>query len=368
MYTRHSEITFKNYKHMINKLRDKGMIIDNEYLAIELLKSRGYYNLINRYKEEFTIPNTKNFQPNTHITDLYYYHRIEDDLRNILFKFTINFEQRFKETMSYILAKQLGVSPKKYLDPINFRNKRKAKSITSFILMQVEKCNDNPTKYYKDEYDYVPPWIMLSNLSLGQTRMLFSIFPYSMTKYVVSELLPIHNYRNKKYDYQSSLRLVAYENMGNIRNDSDIDKFVLQLIETTRNMITIIKDFRNAFAHGNRIVNFHSSQSLKYNSLNIFIKENTVTRKEFFNNGLGRNDLFAFLISLILLMDKYDSIYMIDQLSIWEKNNTKSQHSKTSFYKFIKSCRLPTNFIQRLEKIEIEKTIAKEKEDFRQFF
>lgn len=76
---------------MIEKLHSKGLIIDDIQLSISILKSRGYYNLVNRYKEEFYNAGTKTYRENVHLTDLYYYHRVEDDLRNILFKFTINF-------------------------------------------------------------------------------------------------------------------------------------------------------------------------------------------------------------------------------------------------------------------------------------
>ena len=81
----------------------KNLSLGSKRLAIELLKSRGYYNLINRYKHEF-YTDCNMYQEDTSIMDLYLFHRMEDDLRNILFRFTINFEQRFKESMSYTLA------------------------------------------------------------------------------------------------------------------------------------------------------------------------------------------------------------------------------------------------------------------------
>ena len=102
---------------MIDKLRQKGMIIDSNKIAIELLKSVGYYNLVNRYKSEFYLPGKKEYKENIHIEDLYYYHRIEDDLRNILFQFAIKLEQKFKESMAFIISKNFGVKRIEYLDP-----------------------------------------------------------------------------------------------------------------------------------------------------------------------------------------------------------------------------------------------------------
>lgn len=371
MDKKHKDIEFSSYSKMIQKLHDKGMIIDDVPLAIELIKARGYYNLVNRYKAEFYKPNSKEFKSNTHLIDLFYYHRIEDDLRNILFKFTINFEQRFKEALSFSLAQNLGLKTEDYLDPMKFRNKEKAKSITKFILNNIDKCMDNPTYYYKKEYGQIPPWIALSNLTLGQSRMLFSIFPYGMSKYVASELLPIHDMFAEYHEPQPQYFIV--EGWGDPRvlkakSDEDfykaIENATNELIEFFRNMLSIINDFRNAFAHGNRVIAFHSRQSLNYKTLKVFVNEKAVSQNEFFNQNIGKNDLFACLISLILTMDKFDARYLIGQLETWEQDNTQTKIESASFYRFIKSCGLPKNFVERLKNIKIERSKKQKNQEF----
>jgi hypothetical protein len=354
---------------MLNKLRNKGMIIDDG-LAIELLKARGYYNLVNRYKEEFFVSGTTEYLPGTHMVDLFYYHRVEDDLINILFKFTINFEQRFKEAMAFTLAKNFGLKMNNYLDPLRYRNKKQAQKITGFLRAEIERCTDNPTAYYKAEYGDLPPWIMFSNLSLGQSRMLFSVFPSDLTKYVVAELLPIHIDPTDWRETQPEHFIVEEwedKRVLNTKTETDfheaLQKDVRELIELVRNMISIIKDFRNAFAHGHRVLDFHARQRLNFKSLRVFVGKKTFTDAEFFNDNLGKNDLFAFLLSLVVLMDKFDSLYLIDQLKTWEAANTQSKMSSNTFYKFIKSCHLPKDFVARLGQIEIEKSRKQRNEE-----
>lgn len=369
----HKPIKFHTYPYMIDKLRKKDLIIDSNTIAIEILKSRGYYNLINKYKSEFLIPETANFKENTRLTDFYLYQRLEDDLRNILFKFTISFEKKVKEAMSYILAKEFGVSLKDYLDPYKFRNKTKAISITDNLKDSITLCSSNPTLYYKKEYDDVPPWIMFSNITLGQTRMLFSIFPKKLTNYVTYEMLPTYANDRRSSRNQSRLDYYAmdffYYGSKYYKNDivfnKAVQKNITALVEFYRNMLTLINQFRNNLAHGNRLMHYKSKQSLKYSHVRIYASKKVFSEEEFFTNGLGKNDLFAFMLSLVITLDRYDSIYFIQQLEAWEKANTSSPDTKKAFKAFIKSCGLPGNFIERLRKINIEKTNKQANEELK---
>lgn len=314
---------------MINKLRNKGMIIDDDKLAIELLKSVGYYGLVNKYKSEFYIQGKKEYQENVHLIDLYYYHTIEDELRNILFQSIIHLEQRFKESMAYIIAKELGVKRTDYLIPNKYRRVNKAKKIITFLNETIEKCQDNPTKYYKNEYNDLPPWIMLSNLSFGQARMLFSIFRFNWSKYVTIQLLNL-NERKQVFLHET------------------IDNQEFVLIEFTRNIISIAYQFRNNLAHGNRLIHYHSKESLKINGLRLFANVQVLSNEEYYSNNLCHNDLFALMVSLVIVLDKRDSAFFINQLNLWQNSNFSNTKKDKQFNKFINSCELPVDFVKRL--------------------
>ncbi|WP_420223145.1 Abi family protein [Pediococcus acidilactici] len=370
--SKHKPIKFHTYPYMLDKLRKKDLIIDSNTIAIEILKTRGYYNLINKYKSEFYIPGTTRFKENTSLTDFYWYQRLEDDLRNILFKFTITFEKKVKESMAFILAKEFGVSINDYLDPYKFRNKSKAISITNNLKKSIESCLNNPTLYYKNEYGDVPPWIMLSNITLGQTRMLFSIFPKKLTSYVVYEMLPTKANDSRSIRVPSRLDYYVMDFMHYSHKDMENDhvfnkatqKWVSLLIEFYRNMFTLINEFRNNLAHGNRLMHYYSRQELKYSHISIYASEKVISKNEFFEKSLGKKDLFAFMMSLIITLDRYDSLYLIEQLSAWKATNTSAPDTKKVFDSFITSCGLPSDFIERLKKIEVEKTNKQANKEF----
>lgn len=365
------DIQFHDYYYMIDKLRQKGMIIDDNRIAIELLKSVGYYNLINRYKSEFYLPTKKEYGENVHIEDLYYYHRIEDDLRNILFQFAIKLEQKLKESMAFTLSKNMGVKRTYYLNPYNYRNKNKAIKITGFLNHEIDKCKDNPTKYYKLKYGDVPPWIMLSNISFGQARMLFTIFPRKMTEYVMIQLLPINS--KNKYELEDFiLDELIDDNTYHDHTDEEIDKIVStdkdMFIEFVRNIISLVHDYRNNLAHGNRLIHFESNTKLQIKALRVFCNKTVFTDSEYYEEKLCSKDLFALMVALVITMDKYDSIAFISQLEALQKTNTATPVTKQQYDQFIKSCDLPKDFIKRLRSVSIEKTYRQTNEEFNRRF
>lgn len=348
---------------MIDKLEGKNLSIESKALAIELIKSRGYYNLVNRYKHEFYTDKNQ-YKDNTSIMDLYLFHRMEDDLRNILFRFTINFEQRFKESMSYILAKKFGIYEADYLDPLKYRkNKRnKAISIMGEICDIAFHTSNNPTQYYRKNYDSIPPWIALSNTSLGQARMWFSIFPTNLTEYVVAQLLPIHefySYSDADSLYEFKASLISNSELEKIKNDSEYRKIMRErfniYIDLFKSMLNIIHAFRNNLAHGNRLIHFTVKRSLNINPLRKFASNKVFTDEEYYKKRLSKNDLFAFMVSLMILLDKYDSLYLLDQLKSWKERNSKDPKMELSFEQFINSCNLPLDFIERLSYISTER-------------
>lgn len=88
-----------------------------------MLKSRGYYNLVNRYKSILYEKISNIYKINSSLVEMYLYSRMEDDLKNILFRFTINLEQEIKENISYIMSLELGIDPKDYLNPKKYRSR-----------------------------------------------------------------------------------------------------------------------------------------------------------------------------------------------------------------------------------------------------
>lgn len=372
------QVKFLTYEQMVDNLKNKNLSISDKKLAIELIKARGYYNLVNRYKNH--IYNSNRHYPNhTHLTDLYLFQVMESDLQDILFQATINFEHRFKEAMAHSLSKEFGIGEADYLDPLKYkrRKRNKAISITAFLLDIAYHTDKNPTRYYRRRYDCIPPWILINNVTLGQVRMWFSIFNSKMTSTVVSEMLPIDTYPSQIIVGNSGVGSLALRQMrmksrpGEYRDifgffhdqsaeevkklEDEYQKDFDNIINLFKNMLSIIHDFRNNLAHGNGLFDFKSNSSLLLTPLRLFASTPVITNQEF-NSRFGKNDLLSFMISLILTLDKYDSLNLIKHLRDWRNNNNSTPERSNALNLFLKGLNLPTNFISRLEHINIELT------------
>ena len=364
------------YDQMIENLKNKNLTITDKRLAIELIKARGYYNLINRYKNHVYNWN-KHYPNHTHLTDLFLFQTMEADLQDILFQATINFEHRFKETMAHVLSTQLGISEADYLDPLRFKKRKfnQAIKITAFLLDIAYHTDKNPTRYYRKNYDCIPPWVLLNNVTLGQARMLFSIFNSKMVTKVISSMLPIEMAGkpffivgktgvdtlaiNQLYEegYDDIFGMFHQQTDQEVQEINKIYKRNFDNITNLfKNMLSIIHDFRNNLAHGNGLFDFHSRSVLHLSPLRLFVPTTVITDQEF-NKSFGKNDLLSFMFSLIITMDKYDSLNFLKHLRDWRNNNVSTSGRENALHLFLQGLNLPTNFINRLENVKTEMTI-----------
>ncbi|MEE6647832.1 Abi family protein [Limosilactobacillus pontis] len=365
---------FLTYEQLVDNLKQKNLTISDRALAIELIKARGYYNLVNRYKNH--VYNYDKHYPNyTHLTDLFLFQAMEADLQDILFQATINFEHRFKEAVAHDLATQIGIGEADYLDPLKYKRRKfnKAISITAFLLGIAYHTDKYPTKYYRDNYDCIPPWILLNNVTLGQVRMWFSIFNSHMTANIISEMLPIETDPVYGRIGKSGIGTLALRQMRSKeyrdifgvfheQSDEEIKRLNEEyqnnfndIINLFKNMLSIIHDFRNNLAHGAGLFDFKAGSSLLLSPLRLIVPSTVVTNQEF-THQFGRNDLFSFMISLIVTLDKYDSVGLLKHLKDWRNNNNSTPSRANALQLFLKGLNLPSDFIGRLEHVKTEMT------------
>lgn len=359
------KVQFKTYNQLLDNLREHGLNITNNGIAKEILKSRGYYNLVNRYKNILYEKNKNVYKINSSLVEMYLYSRMEDDLKNILFRFTINFEQEIKESMSYIMSRELGIDPKNYLNPKKYRSHRYSRTVSILSqIKEISKTKNNPTRYYRENYECIPPWILLNNVMFGQMRMLYGIFPNKMKRYVIKQiLLPPKFDEDQTWEFeskaipQSTWKQIDKEQLEkHLQYGPIYKKARLQaendIVELFQTMLKIINSFRNTLAHGGSISNFKAYQFLKLKYVRYFFSKG-FTNNEFIKNDFG-NGIFGVLIILLMSLDRFDAIFLIQKLEDWEKRNTQNIDQQRTFNTFIKNCGLPTDFIDRLKEMRNE--------------
>ena len=207
------EKLFKTIDEQLDILKEKGLIIEDESLAREILLRENYF-FINGYR--ILLMNSyrdKTFVVGSTFRELYSIFLFDRSFRNILFKNLLIVENQLKSVISYQLSKKYGYRDKDYLNPKNFtmdRNKsRRVKDVIEKMKRQirVNGAHHMATMHYMNNYGYIPLWVLVKVLSFGIMTELYLILKpedqvaiadiFGMNTNYLENFLPIlSNYRN----------------------------------------------------------------------------------------------------------------------------------------------------------------------------
>ena len=207
------EKLFKTIDEQLDILKGKGLIIEDEALAREILLRENYF-FINGYR--ILLMNSyrdKTFVVGATFRELYSIFLFDRSFRNILFKNLLIVENQLKSVISYQLSKKYGYRDKDYLNPKNFttdRNKsRRVKDVIEKMKRQirVNGAHHMATMHYMNNYGYIPLWVLVKVLSFGIMTELYLILKpedqvaiadiFGMNTNYLENFLPIlSNYRN----------------------------------------------------------------------------------------------------------------------------------------------------------------------------
>ena len=207
------EKDFKTIDQQIDIFKKKGLIIEDELTAKDILLKENYF-FINGYRHIFMNSKTdRTFITGTTFSELYALFKFDRYSRNIFFKNLLIVENRLKSVISYQLSKKYGYKEKDYLNPRNFTHdpekKRRVKDVIEKMRRQIRinTGRHNATMHYLKNYGYIPLWILVKVLSFGMVCELYSIMTdedklevssvFHLTVENLESFLPIlSNYRN----------------------------------------------------------------------------------------------------------------------------------------------------------------------------
>jgi abortive infection bacteriophage resistance protein len=269
---------FKTLDEQVEILRNKGLVIDNEDYAKEILLRENYF-FLNGYRHLFMKSSDNSmYIPGTKIEELYSLFLFDRRLRSIFFKNILIVENNVKSIISYQLSKKYGYKEKDYLNPNNFvNNGAKRKQVSDLISKMKRQIKTNATQHvatqhYVNNYGYIPLWVLVKVLSFGIVSELFSVL--------------------KKEDQYEIVDLY----------DLNIDVF--------SNYLVILSNYRNLCAHEDIMFENRTQKYIndtKYHRiLNIPMMDN-----EFI---YGKNDLYALVIILKSLLKDSEIKDMINEI------------------------------------------------------
>lgn len=204
---------FKTIDEQLEILKHKGLIINNEGYAKEILLRENYF-FLSGYRHVFMDSNdSKKYVEGTTFEELYSLFLFDREFRNIIFKNLLIIENNFKSIISYRLSKKYGYKEHDYLKPKNFdTSPEKSRQVNDLLKKMKRQIHVNgrqhsATMHYLSNYGYIPLWVLVKVLSFGIVSELYSILRiddriaiaeiYKTDIGTLSTYLPIlSNYRN----------------------------------------------------------------------------------------------------------------------------------------------------------------------------
>ena len=150
---------FRNLEEQIEILKNKGLKINNESYAKDVLLRENYF-FLNGYRYLFMYSNTdKRFLENTTFEELYSMFLFDRNIRNIIFKNLLIIENNLKSIISYQLSKKYGYKERDYLKEKNFtrrpEKKKQVKDLISKMQRQIRINSRDHTATMQDRKSVV---------------------------------------------------------------------------------------------------------------------------------------------------------------------------------------------------------------------
>ena len=179
MIEKHVEKQFKNLDEQVEIFKHKGMTINDDKYAKQILLRENYF-FLNGYRHLF-MQDDRKFLEGTTFEEMYSLFLFDRSFRTIVFKYLLVIENNLKSITSYQLSKKYGYRERDYLRNKNFNQdpsrQRQVNDLISKMKRQirVNGSQHSATLHYVSNYGYIPLWILVKVLSFGIVSEMFSI-------------------------------------------------------------------------------------------------------------------------------------------------------------------------------------------------
>ncbi len=322
---------YKSLDDLVQGLIEKGLYIADKEFAKQAITSLSYYDLINGYKRYFT--KNGRYLPDISIEFLYNFRLFDIDIQNIIFKYSVAVETRFKNILSMNLGERYGSHQDDYLNKFYYAHgSRKSEKRFNKMMSSIRNVYapsdptrkiDQPTKRYMRKYQFVPPWILLKNVTFSSAIDLFSFLNSDLKHKVAFDLLGTAEPRQ---DYKLAL-----------------------------NCLYTIRKFRNAIAHNLGFISLRlttpkavSRSELEREFFGTMILENDPKK-------IASGDPYSMLLAMVLLLNDRQLIEnMFYEITTRILKNEDASTAK----QYSKITNIPFNIINRGQNFLDEKRIG----------
>lgn len=231
---------YKNSKELLEYLVSKGVYVGNKKYTLNKIKTYSYYSIINTYKDVFK--NSENeYNNGTSFNEIFALFEFDMNLRSIFLKYLLEIETIIKSLLAETISSKYGIQ--NYLVKENFDEMLDENIINKTINDINEEISKQNQKHeavthYINKYCFIPPFVLVKILTLGEASRLYSIL--------------------KQSDRQ------------NISKNFKLSDKILKQIIINMTMV------RNICAHNERLFSFHSKFRISFKYIQNEYKKNTV--------------------------------------------------------------------------------------------
>lgn len=324
---------YKTVDELISLLIERGLYIGDKQFAKEALSSLSYYDLINGYKNFFM--RNDRFIKGTSIEELYDFRIFDLEMQNILIKYSMLVENRFKNILAQYLAKHCGVHQDEYLDNFHYAIGNKPKDKFDNTLKDIRDAYqkympdelhkiDQPTQHYVKRHNHIPPWILFKNVTFSSTIDLFSFL----------------NGRAKQD--------ISYELLGTRRPEIDY-KLALGCLYTVRK-------FRNSIAHNLNFIGFrlNTRQAVSRNELENEFLGTLIKRDD--SKDSAKGDPYSMILAMTLLLKESKLVSSLHNDIVQLMVRIPNEYGTVA--KYVKFTHIPADFATRCQDFYNDKRLG----------
>lgn len=217
----------KTFNQQLTILRNRGVVVPTNGKPKRFLEQENYYNVINGYKDLFLVKGSNNqpvepeiYQEGTHFNELKALLLFDRELRILLLKYLLIFENSIKTTVAYEFSKKY---PRKnaYLDIANFvdNDPKKVLQQISILTKTIHDKVDRSgaIKHYIEEHGEVPLWVLVNFLTMGNIANFYNILTDSTKNIIAKFYTDKYRAQNKDNTFRlSSADLSACLKVANL--------------------------------------------------------------------------------------------------------------------------------------------------------
>ncbi|MBZ2200792.1 MAG: Abi family protein [Lentilactobacillus hilgardii] len=280
---------FKSYDEQLDILESRGLFVPDRAMAIHALNTYSYYDIVNGNLDQLLLRRHPDFfKSEVSFNDLIQIRFLEDELKALFLQQILNIEKFFKTKLSYYVAKNFGVdsNPGGYLDLSNYSSSNRSISHKTIRTLKEIRDHKNPKKpegkpiaHYRSDHQFIPPWILIEELSLGETLYWFKSLKGQGKTEISQQILSIKNIES---------------------TDKSLDVF--------QQSIDIIRSFRNFFAHNSVLSHMRSKRLLNLSQIDFIDNSDQLINQSEIANSINRHNLFACFICILLLSTDTDQL------------------------------------------------------------